>query len=175
MVCTRSENLSWAELRSLNIQPLAGRERPRAARLLQRRGHDESTIPSFAPSPAELFDRGRRASFRRSAEGRKSSAYGRNRRTRARTGRWPFLLSYLLPRSSPQPNSALFSSPIAHPFSLARDYPSGNCRRIEQHGRQEGRAVLHAAAEARKMGGLPGLHLELRDGAVSRAHRRQLG
>lgn len=37
-----------------------------------RRGH-ESTVPSFAPSPAELFDRGRR-----SAGGRKSSALERD-------------------------------------------------------------------------------------------------
>ena len=53
--------------RSLNIQPFAGRERPTAAAPPER-GH-ESTVPSFAPSPAELFDRGQR-----SAGGRKSSS-----------------------------------------------------------------------------------------------------
>lgn len=181
-----SEKLSSGQLRSLNIQPLGGRERPdprpRAARgkTFSREeerekdsgdtgrdgtdtgAHGESTIPSFAPSPAELFDRGRRASFRSGGAQRRSrrkevlsSALNERDQDRARGSSFLPLFSatrlfsalvlffssasylrtlYSLRFSRIPPS---FSSPIYLFISRAR-LSTGNCRR---DGGQEGRAV----------------------------------
>lgn len=182
-MCTRSEKLSWAEAL------IAQYSTPR------RTGAPESSAAppetgarridhSFLCALARGAVRSRPPSVVSEERRRKevlTQPTGRNRRTRARTlaaGRFYSRIFCLSIVSStefcpffPHPHR----SPPSLSLSLARDYPSGDCRRIEQHGRQEGRAILHAAAEARKMGRLPGLPLELRDGTVPRADWRQLG